>query len=103
MRSQEGLVDRLRQEIETLKRQASEHESLTLRLSNQLTQAETETRKVKQQLKMTESRLEDEQRRRVEAERAVEEEARLRKSTEDSYRVLQMQASRGIPGLTSPL
>ena len=101
--SQDSLVDRMKQEIELLRRQAGEHESLTLRLSNQLTQAETETRKVKQQLKMAESRLEDEQRRRIEAERAADEEARMRRQAEDSYRALQLHASRGIPGLTSPL
>lgn len=101
--SQDPAVDRLKQEIESLKRQASEHEHLTLRLSNQLTRVETESLRVKQALKMAESRLEDEQRRRIEAERAADEEARMRRQAEDGFRALQMQASRAMPGLTSPL
>ncbi|KAF7791220.1 hypothetical protein EIP86_002234 [Pleurotus ostreatoroseus] len=99
--SDSPLVDRLRQEIDSLKRAASDHEHLTLRLSNQLTRAETESLRVKQALKMAESRLEDEARRRVEAERAADEEARMRRQVEDSYRALQVQAARGM--MASPM
>lgn len=92
-----SIIDRLRQEVEALKRQSADQEHLTLRLSNQLTRAETEAARAKQALKMAESRLEDEARRRIEAERAADEEARMRRQAEDGLRVLQMRT-----GISSP-
>ncbi len=92
--TQDPAIERLKQEIEGLKRQTTDQEHLTLRLSNQLTRAEAEIIRAKHSLKMAESRLEDEIRRRVEAERAADEEAKMRRSAEDNFRMLQLQTQR---------
>lgn len=95
---EDPVIQKLKDEVEALKRHRSDQEALTIRLSNSLTRAETDAARAKQALKMAESRLEDETRRRIEAERAADEEARLRRHVEEQLRGYQLQRA----GLSSP-
>ncbi|KAL4246313.1 hypothetical protein ABKN59_008961 [Abortiporus biennis] len=92
---QDRLVERLRAEVEGLRRQSSEALSASLRMSDQLAEAQAEASKARAALRAAENRLEDETRRRVEAEMSADEETRRRRAAEDSLRSVQRQLNRG--------
>jgi len=89
------LVDRLKSEVEGLKRQSSEALTASLKMSDQLAEAQADANKARAALRAAESRLEDEKRRRIEAEMAVDEETRRRRAAEDGLRSMQRQLHRG--------
>lgn len=90
--SMEVKLDRMQKEIDALKRQSSDAQQTSLRMSDQLADAQAEANRSKASLRVIESRLEDERRRRVEAEMAADEESRARRSVEDKLRGFQLQS-----------
>src|SRR5690606_5305307 len=62
------VIERLREEVGTLRRQSAEAVSVSLRLSEQLAQAQREIERSRLEIRDLEDSLQDEQRRRVEAE-----------------------------------
>lgn len=70
--SSKDVIERLREEVGTLRRQSAEAVSVSLRLSEQLAQAQREIERARHEVRDLEDALEEEQTRRAEAERAAQ-------------------------------
>ncbi|KDQ63124.1 hypothetical protein JAAARDRAFT_53352 [Jaapia argillacea MUCL 33604] len=79
-----AMIDRLRMEMEGLRKQSTDAVSVSLRMSDQLAQAQSEASRAKAALKTTENMLEDESKKRREAERLADEEAAMRRAAEEA-------------------
>ncbi|KAF8634918.1 hypothetical protein AX15_000659 [Amanita polypyramis BW_CC] len=75
-------LDRMQFEITTLRRQAAEAVSVSLRLSEQLAQVQAEVSRTRAALRTAEVMLEEESRKRRDAERQTDEEAEKRRLME---------------------
>jgi TolA-binding protein len=67
----QATIERLREEVGTLRRQSAEAVSVSLRLSEQLAQAQREVERARNEIRDLEDALEDEQQRRADAENLV--------------------------------
>lgn len=67
----QATIERLREEVGTLRRQSAEAVSVSLRLSEQLAQAQREIERSRNEIRDLEEALEDEQQRRADAENLV--------------------------------
>jgi Forkhead domain len=85
----ENIIDHLRVQMGTLRRQASEARTEASRMAQQLLESQADVSKTRIALKVAEDMLEAEVRKRREAERVAEEEGRLRKAVEDELQALQ--------------
>ncbi|KIY73567.1 hypothetical protein CYLTODRAFT_386747 [Cylindrobasidium torrendii FP15055 ss-10] len=84
-------VDRLQSEITSLRRQAAEAVSLSVRLTDQLSQAQAEAARSKNHMHTVEQLLEEETRKRRQAERDADDEAARRRSLEEQLEDLRMR------------
>ncbi|OCH89550.1 hypothetical protein OBBRIDRAFT_888324 [Obba rivulosa] len=94
-------ADRLKTEVTSLRKQAADLMTQSMRLQDQLAAAQQEASRAKASLQMLENRLEDETRRRREAEKMADEESRLRRVAEDTLRAYQTQRRAQHAGYTS--
>lgn len=87
----DNLIDKLQNEMEGLRRMASEAQELYQRAAEQLIDAQGEAHRAKASLKRAESLLEEEGRKREEAEKIADDESRRRRAAEESLRYARMQ------------
>lgn len=97
-----NIIERLELEIETLRRQAADAISVSVRLADQLSTAQAESSRLREQLKRTETMLNEESRRTKQAEQTADEEAKIRWALEDEVRRLQGSSSGSSSASTVP-
>lgn len=91
----DNLIDKLQNEMEGLRRMASDAQVHGQRASEQLSEAQGEAQRAKAALKRAESLLEEEGRKRLEAEKMADDESRRRRAAEEALRHAQLHRPPG--------